>query len=344
MNKIDVSIVVPLYNKENEIRRCLNSLIEQFVSNIEIIVVDDGSKDGSADVVREYTDNDPRVHLIVQKNQGPGAARNTGVKASRGKYIGFVDCDDFVDKNMYKHMMNALEETGAEIAVCQEKNLYNQNGTYQMINETKFPFDRIKKVESSEVLNWLLNYRFLSLNSACFKLIRRELFFENDIWFPEERFVEDIVLSAAVLSVANNVAVVPESLYMYVHEMGTRSTSFSIKKAYDILQNMKDISSYVKKYKPLLQLDNFVLGMCFSSMRQFYGAIWENKIDDCQNDKKQLISEWKKMKKGISPSLKNVDMPAFHKIKIIMSWLNMEKIACRALGLMTHIPFFKYMS
>ena len=54
-----------------------------------------------------------------------------------------------------------------------------------MINETKFPFDRIKKVESSEVLNWLLNYRFLSLNSACFKLIRRELFFENDIWFPE---------------------------------------------------------------------------------------------------------------------------------------------------------------
>lgn len=123
MNKIDVSIVVPLYNKENEIRRCLNSLIEQSVSNIEIIVVDDGSKDGSADVVREYTDNDPRVHLIVQKNQGPGAARNTGVKASRGKYIGFVDCDDFVDKNMYKHMMNALEETGAEIAVCQEKNL-----------------------------------------------------------------------------------------------------------------------------------------------------------------------------------------------------------------------------
>ena len=95
MNKIDVSIVVPLYNKENEIRRCLNSLIEQSVSNIEIIVVDDGSKDGSADVVREYTDNDPRVHLIVQKNQGPGAARNTGVKASKGKYIGFVDCDDF---------------------------------------------------------------------------------------------------------------------------------------------------------------------------------------------------------------------------------------------------------
>ena len=57
-----------------------------------------------------------------------------------------------------------------------------------------------------------------------------------------------------------------------------------------------------------------------------------------------MILKWKKMKKGISPSLKNVDMPAFHKIKIIMSWLNMEKIACRALGLMTHIPFFKYMS
>ena len=101
-----LSVIVPVYNEEKTIGRCLDSLLLQELQDMEILVVNDGSTDESGKVVRAYMEKDPRVRMIEQENRGLGAARNSGIRAAKGNYIGFVDSDDFVDLAMYRVMVD----------------------------------------------------------------------------------------------------------------------------------------------------------------------------------------------------------------------------------------------
>lgn len=113
-----ISVIVPVYNSGLYLRKCLDSLLSQTFKEIEIIAVDDGSTDASSLILDEYAEFYPDLIVIHQSNQGQGAARNTGVSVARGQYIGFVDSDDYVDGNMYKHLYSLIYETGADVAVC----------------------------------------------------------------------------------------------------------------------------------------------------------------------------------------------------------------------------------
>ena len=338
-----VSIIVPLYNRKETIGRCLDSLVGQTLKEIEIVVVDDGSVDGGAEIVREYQQKDRRVRLIIQENQGPGGARNTGIRESCGEYIGFVDCDDYVERQMYEKMLRAVQELGAEAAVCQEKNVcFEKDGSVRIINETEFPNKTVCTYGRKQVLHWFLNYTYLSLNSACFKLVKRTLFTEDGIWFPENyRHVEDLVVSGKIFSTVHAVAFVPESLYCYIHESGPRSTSCSVKKAEDIYLDMLDVMRYFKKKGNSENIGNFVLGMKFSSLRQLYGT--ESREERKSRRSRILLKKWKKARKKVKPVFAGNEVPFFHKIKFLVSYLNMESIICRGLKLFSRIPFFKYM-
>ena len=102
---VDVSVIIPVYNVEKYIKRCLDSLVNQTLENIEFILVDDGSPDGSAEIIKEYADKFPnKIVYLYQDNAGQGAARNTGYRIAKGKYIGYVDSDDYVDANMFKKL------------------------------------------------------------------------------------------------------------------------------------------------------------------------------------------------------------------------------------------------
>ena len=113
-----ISVIVPVYNSSLYLRKCLDSLLSQTFKEIEIIAVDDGSTDGASLILDEYAEIHPDLIVIHQSNQGQGEARNTGVSVARGQYIGFVDSDDYVDGNMYKHLYSLISETGADVAVC----------------------------------------------------------------------------------------------------------------------------------------------------------------------------------------------------------------------------------
>ena len=113
-----ISVIVPVYNSSLYLRKCLDSLLSQTFKEIEIIAVDDGSTDGASLILDEYAEIFPDLIVIHQSNQGQGAARNTGVSVARGQYIGFVDSDDYVDGNMYKHLYSLISETSADVAVC----------------------------------------------------------------------------------------------------------------------------------------------------------------------------------------------------------------------------------
>ena len=121
MNQLKVSICVPVYNMEKYLGKCLDSLVNQTLKDIEIICVDDESKDGSLEILNEYAKKYPNIKVISQKNTGLGGARNTGLKNATGEYVGFVDADDFVEQNMYEKLYNAAKKEDAEIAMCNLK-------------------------------------------------------------------------------------------------------------------------------------------------------------------------------------------------------------------------------
>lgn len=112
-----VSVIIPVFNAEKYIKRALSSLVSQTYENIEIICVNDGSTDHSANILERMAESDNRVKVITQVNSGPAKARNTGLDIARGKYISFVDSDDFVDKEMYATLVNIAETQSADIIV-----------------------------------------------------------------------------------------------------------------------------------------------------------------------------------------------------------------------------------
>ena len=117
MKNKKVSLIIPVYNTEKQyLQKCLESAIAQTYSNMEIILVDDGSTDGSADLVDEFAGKDHRVLVIHQQNGGESNARNTGLRAACGDYIAFMDCDDFIEPQMYEQLVQALEENDADMA------------------------------------------------------------------------------------------------------------------------------------------------------------------------------------------------------------------------------------
>lgn len=344
MKDIKVSVIVPMYNKEQKISKCLDSLINQTLREIEIVVVDDGSKDNSAEIVKKYCEKDSRVRYVKQDNQGPGAARNVGIINSKGHYIGFVDCDDYVEHEMYEIMYNAAEQNNCEVAVCQEKNVYvDDEGHVTNLGETHFPYNEITVVTGKMVLEWFLNFNYLSLNSACFKIVRKSVFVEKDIYFPDNyRYAEDLTICGGILSVAKSVAVIPKSLYIYEHESNTFSTSYTLKKAMDVYLDLMDVLKYLERVEYTGNINNFILGMSFSSKRQLYASS-EKKNRNYQREKTVLLAKWKDIKKGIHPEFKGVDMPFMHKIKVIVSWMRLEKIMCYIINILSGIPFFRFM-
>ena len=117
MKEVKLSIIVPVYNTEKYIVNCLDSLVNQNLEEIEIICVNDGSTDRSLEILERYAGEDERIRIITKENDGLGAARNTGIDAAQGKYIGFVDSDDFADPNLFRLLVKAAESADADVAI-----------------------------------------------------------------------------------------------------------------------------------------------------------------------------------------------------------------------------------
>ena len=129
--RIKVSIIVPVYNTEKYLPKCLSSLISQSLPEIEIITIDDGSTDNSYQILLEYAQKDSRIKVLQQENSKQGAARNRGVEIAQGEYIGFVDSDDWIDSDFFEKLYNAAVEKSSDIAVA---SILKHKGSYQKFN------------------------------------------------------------------------------------------------------------------------------------------------------------------------------------------------------------------
>lgn len=202
-----ISIIVPVYNVELYLKRCVESIINQSYTNLEIILVDDGSTDNSSIICDELKNIDKRIRVIHKKNGGLSDARNAGIEIAKGKYIGFVDSDDWIEKDMYESLLFELENNGADLAVTGINRIYD-NG----YNVNQFIRNKIEIYEGKEIIRHYLQQDSFS-TAAWDKLYKKEIF--QDRRFPVGKLFEDAPVIYDILSNISKVVVVGKPHYNY---------------------------------------------------------------------------------------------------------------------------------
>ena len=208
-----VSVVVPAFNAEKHLGECLDSILDQYLQELEIIVVDDGSTDNTAEIIKRYEKTDDRVRYIYQENKRIGGARNTGWEAARGDYIYFIDADDFIHPDWLRLLFENAIKNDLEIIVGEYIEFYNDSKTYYDIKENEFDYSsnnlRIYEPEvfasnhnnyigplNYEVMVWRYLYKKNFLDNLGFK------FYEN-IWFEDAEFSHKVIFSANKIGYLN---------------------------------------------------------------------------------------------------------------------------------------------
>lgn len=230
------SVIVPIYNQENNLNRCLDSLISQYGNDIEFILVNDGSTDNSLKICYEYAKKDKRFKIYSKKNGGLSSARNEGMKYANGKYFLFVDSDDFILPHTCKVLRNLILQYDPDIINFEFfENKFN-NIVYP-IDEEKSEF-LIKKMTGFEAGKEYLYGRY-SYNSIWSKLCKAKLF--ENITFPHGMYAEDLAVTYKLLSKAETVIYINEKLYFYVrYDTGSIMADASIKLVIDTFYIHKD--------------------------------------------------------------------------------------------------------
>lgn len=213
MNK-KISVIVPAYNVEKYINKCINSILGQAYKNIEVIVVDDGSTDQTSKICDEVAQSDKRVRVIHQKNQGLSQARNNGIKASTGSYISLIDGDDVVESDFLKNMASAIRDD-IDIVVSGYKTV-NANSNILSTNR-KDNAVLSGKSAAIELLTKQEDFFVIAWN----KLYKKDIFIKNNIWYPAGRIHEDNLTTYKLLSKAHKVAIIDAADYLYAKRTGS---------------------------------------------------------------------------------------------------------------------------
>lgn len=243
MNSL-ISVVVPVYNVEKYLDKCIDSLVSQTYENLEIILIDDGSKDKSAKICDKWKDNDSRIKVIHKENGGLSEARNVGIDYAQGEYIAFIDSDDWVDKNFIKYLHEKLEKYNADIAASTIIKTYKDYNEIQPINREKIRFT------SEEALDTLLSGRdFCAV--AWNKLYKKNVI--GNIRFPIGKIHEDEFFSYKVIANANTLVLVTEAIYYYRQRSGSIMQKWSTAHL-DALEAFKERMDFMYKYYPELYL------------------------------------------------------------------------------------------
>ena len=201
----EVSVILPVYNGEKTLRRSIQSVLKQTYDNFELIVINDGSVDKSADILGKIAQKDSRVHQITQENQGVSAARNQGIRVARGKYLAFLDCDDEYEPEYLQVMVNAIEKAGAEVVMCGF--CYVNSGRKVIPNERLYE----NKKELLEDFAWLISSN--SLGYSWNKLYKKEIV--QRLFREEVSAGEDLIFNLENMREVGRIKTIPKSLYRY---------------------------------------------------------------------------------------------------------------------------------
>lgn len=244
-----VSVIIPVYQVEKFLDRCIQSVIKQTLKDIEIILVDDGSPDKSPQICDEYAKQDNRILVIHQKNQGLGMARNTGLKYAKGEFIAFVDSDDFIDEKMYERLYETTKKYSLDTCFCGYQ-YYKDKAHINKSNEIKkFIILNDKYAINSFILNMvgpLPNYNkdTYFFPSVCRSIYSTEIIKRNGIKFIRKSRGEDLIFNISYLNKSNQIGFIPEYYYYYYINVNSITHVYSwndYREMIDSLNQTKDI-------------------------------------------------------------------------------------------------------
>lgn len=285
-----ISIIVPVYNVQEYLKNCINSILNQSYKNIEIILVDDGSTDESSSICDLYVKKDNRIKVIHKENGGLSDARNMGIKSARGKYITFVDSDDYLDENYVKVLYILITENNSDIACSRMKKTDSLND--KIINKN----EKINIYNSIDAIKEILYQRNID-NSAPSKLFKKDLF--ENILFPVGYAFEDLDTMYKLFLQANKIVSTTNNYYLYYQRQGSILHTVKDKTINDLLtiiDNMnKNLISYGELKAPL---------MARTLNANFYIYNRSTNKDIKENSKKYIIENRKKVLKDSNISKK----------------------------------------
>lgn len=319
-----VSIIVPVYNVEKYLEKCLNSIVNQTYKNIEIICIDDGSPDNSINILNKFAEEDKRLKIIRQKNQGLSAARNTGIINSIGKYIIFIDSDDWIEDNMIEFMLNEIQKDDKDISICGQYNhyFYKNNESIKKITLDKFQINIFQNYNDYFIENYKLHFPF---GSSWNKLFKKELIIKNNLFFEKGRFHEDLLFVFRYLNLVQKIGVVKTPLYHYIVTRGNSITNkINKNEINDVLFTVYELKKILnEKLLCSVEYNEYIFQwiiratiLKFSNFKEkSIQEEFENRIEILKNDE-----EYRKICKVILKKSKNL------KIKVFIIIFNLNNI------------------
>ena len=265
-----MSVIVPVYNVQDFLARCLQSIVLQTYDNLEILVVDDGSTDQSSVVARNWADTDSRISIITKDNGGLSAARNAALDVARGDFITMVDSDDFVSTTLVETLLAILKQhPKADIACCQWQQ-FDDPARWKPVEGT----ERVTLLESNQALLDIFYQRQHINHSACAKLYRRRLF--DTVRYPVGRLYEDLSVVLDIFGQCNQVAVSYDVMYAYHQREGSITHDFKPERA-DVIDILLEMEWKVdKELRPAVQ--SRLMSACFNMLRLMPRG--DNRYDD----------------------------------------------------------------
>ena len=236
MKKPIISIIVPVYNVEEYLGKCIESLVNQTIKDIEIILVNDGSPDKSLDIMKKYAKKHNNIVCIDKENGGQGSARNKALAEAKGEYVTFVDSDDWVTLDMCEKLLNKAQEDKSDLVFA---------GYYKVESGNEIPGE-IYGMDEEDILKKYL----LTQSGPCHKLIKKNLIIDNNLYFPEIRAYEDISIVPVWGLYANKISCVNENLYYYLIREGStmKQTTYN-PKLEAIFVSLENLLNKIKNLK-----------------------------------------------------------------------------------------------
>ncbi|MCZ0717175.1 glycosyltransferase [Aerococcus kribbianus] len=288
-----LSVIVPIYNAENFLVRCIDSIISQSFQNLEIILINDGSSDGSGEICEKYAEADSRIKYIAQDNAGVSAARNEGLKIASGDYLTFVDSDDFIGENMYLKMLTVAKEHECDIVECGylRNNISGEFAGNHLQDELIEDNERI-------LLHYLRHENTTNYN--CNKLYRKQII--NNLQYEKLSFSEDYLFNVMTHSRAKKKKIISEDFYYYEDNPDSASNlEFKLNRIDGITAGEKALQEIKTQFPENEMLISLATKYVLEYILLFFDHFNFNNHIDTYN---ALLEKYRKMIRGIG--LKNL--------------------------------------
>lgn len=282
-----LTVVVPAYNAEKTIKRCLDSILSQTYSNLEVLLINDGSKDGTEDICLKIAENDNRLKVITIPNGGVSHARNVGIEKSIGELITFVDADDFIDADMYQTLTDTMEEYNAPIVHCSYKNVDENEHILSVVGDN----GKVIVQDHDEAMSCLVQGKLFA--GGLWNKIYKITLFDNIRLDETIKFNEDVLANIYLFDLVDKSVYIDKPFYNYVAVESSSTHSANAVKAREQYLYVSNLILEISKNKPY---ERYAYTRIANNLMNLYRAYIFSKDKNYKNEKKQTMKEIKEYK------------------------------------------------